>query len=119
MHTNIKFTGVAHDDALRAYAEEKVGTVAKLLDGAAYEAAICSVELRRDAHHQNGDVCYAEVTLEAEGKVYRVQKEEPSFEKAIDKVKDDLREQLREAKQRHEHRFHKGTQQIKAEVRGL
>ena len=119
MQINIKFTGTVHDDVLRAYAEEKVHAVAKLLTPTVFDAAICSIELQRDARHQSGDVYHAEVTLEAEGKVYRVRKEEQSFEKALDKVKDDILQELREAKERHEHLLHKGNTRIKEEIRGV
>ena len=80
------------------------------------ESAVCDVEFRHDTHHQSGDVCYAEVTLEADGKVYRASKVEQSLEKAIDKVKDDILQELRVEKQRREHNFMKGAQQAKGMI---
>ncbi|MBP9760256.1 MAG: HPF/RaiA family ribosome-associated protein [Candidatus Pacebacteria bacterium] len=117
MKINIKFTGTEADDALRAYAEEKVLAFAKLLPDEAMEASVCDIEFKQDAHHQSGDVCYAEVTLEAEGKVYRASKVEQTFEKAIDKVKDDVLQELRVEKQKNEHHFMKGAQQVKEMMR--
>lgn len=113
MKINTKFTDTEPDDVLRAYAEEKVLAFDKLLDDADMEGAICDIEFRHDTHHQSGDVCYAEVTLEAGGKVYRASKAEPSFEKAIDKLKDDILQALRANKTKHEHNFMKGAREVK------
>ncbi len=113
MIINIKFTDTEKDDDLRAYAEEKVEAFGKLLRDDDMASAVCDVEFRKDTHHQNGDVCYAEVTLEAGGKVYRATKEEPTLEKAIDKVKDDVLQALRVEKQKREHKFLKGAQEAK------
>jgi len=107
---HIKFTDTPSDDVLRAYAEEKVAAFAKLLDPAAFDAAKCAIEFRKSTHHRTGDVCYAEVTLHAEGKVYRSSKEEPTLKKAIDKVKDDILEELRVEKRRAAHERMKGRE---------
>lgn len=107
---HVKFTNTPSDDTLRAYAEEKVAAFAKLLDSVAFDAAKCDVEFRRSTHHRTGDVCYAEVTLRAGGKVYRSSKEESTLTKAIDKVKDDILEELRVDKRRAAHERAKGRE---------
>jgi len=117
MKTNIKFTDTEHDDTLRTYVEQKVATFTKLLSEDEATAAICSVELQRDTHHQNGDVCTAEVTLEVTGRIYRVTKTEPTLEKAIDKVKDDVLEALRAEKEKHRDSLRKGATQAKEMMR--
>lgn len=118
MKINFKFTDTEPDTVLRAYAEEKVESFGKLLHGKDLEGAVCNVEFRHDAHHQSGDVCYAEVTLEAGGEVVRVSKIEPTFEKAIDKVKDDVLQALRVQKQKREHDFLKGAREAKGMLQG-
>lgn len=90
MKTNIKFTDTNPNDALRAYAEKKIEMFKKLLTKEESDAAVCSAEFRRCTKHQTGKVCTAEITLEVSGRVYRVSKDEPTFRKAIDKVKDDI-----------------------------
>lgn len=100
MRTNFKFTGMRVNKALREYANIKVGSFSKLLHANDEEGAVCDVEFRRTSPQHNGDVCYAEINLEAGGKLYRVSKEEPTFEKAIDKVKDDILAQLRGVKEK-------------------
>jgi ribosome-associated translation inhibitor RaiA len=118
MKINIKFTDTDSDDTLREYAEEKVASFGKLLGDEELEAAICNIEFRHSTHHQSGDVCTAEVTLEAGGKLYRSAKDEPRFEKAIDKVKDDILAALRSDKQKTKHKFIKGATEIKERLRG-
>jgi len=117
MKTNIKFTDMEPSNELRDYAELKVASFGKLLHEQELEAAVCDVEFKRDTHHQSGDVCYAEVTLEAGGKVYRVSKVEPNFEKAIDKVKDDVIAVLREDKERHKDSVRRGGREAKEMLR--
>lgn len=117
MRINIRFTDTERDEQLRGYVEEKVSSFAKLMADREFDAAVCNIELKHSTHHHTGDVCYAEVTLEVEGKVHRSSKEEPTFEKAIDKVKDDILQSLREAKERTEHKFIKGAQKGKEMLR--
>ncbi len=113
MKINFKFTDTEPDDILRAYAEEKVMSFTKLLTDADIEGAVCVIEFRRSTKHQSGDVCTAEVTLEAGGKIHRVSKDEPSFEKAIDKVKDDILHSLRAEKEKGKHLLKRGGRMLK------
>jgi ribosome-associated translation inhibitor RaiA len=78
---------------------------------------VCDVELSHDAHHQKGDVCMAEVTLEVNGTLHRSTKMEPKLEKAIDKVKDDILASLRTEKGKHEDSVRKGAAEAKAMLR--
>jgi ribosomal subunit interface protein len=113
MQTNIRFTGMDTSDKLRDYVEEKTLSFTKLLHDEIASSAICAYELKRSTKHQKGDVCTVECTLEADGKVYRVCKEEPTFEKAIDKVKDDILQSLRDDKEKNSQSFKKGAAKIK------
>lgn len=98
MQLNIKFTDTERDDALKAYTDEKVLSFKKLLSDNDFDGAVCHVEFRRSTRHLTGDVCYAEVTLDAGGRQYRASKEESTLMKAIDKVKDDILAALRKDK---------------------
>lgn len=118
MILNFKFTDTESDDTLRAYTESKVASFEKLLDQESADAAVCAIEFRRSTKHQTGDVCTAEVTLEADGKIYRVSKDEPTFEKAIDKVKDDIIESLRSEKGKIKSLVKKGGRALKKMIRG-
>lgn len=118
MQVNIKQTDVAIDDELKAYVMLKTEAFQKLLEPGVYDAAICDVELRHSTHHQKGDVCYVEVNLEADGKLYRASKTEKTFEKAVDKVKDDVLQALRSNKTRARRGFLKGAARVKEWFRG-
>jgi ribosome-associated translation inhibitor RaiA len=113
MKTHVKFTGMERDDTLRTYAEEKVAAFHKFLRDPIFEAAVCDIEFRKDAHHQSGDTCFAEITLEADGKIHRATKNETTHEKAIDKLKDDILDSLRAEKGRTEAHFLKGAREVK------
>jgi len=113
MKINIKFTDTEVNDKLREYAESKVSSFEKLLGDTDPNAVFCYIEFRRSTHHQSGKVCTAEVTLEANGKIYRSTKVEPKFEKAIDKVKDDIIQALRVDKGKSRDLLRKGSSEIK------
>jgi ribosomal subunit interface protein len=113
MQTNIRFTGMDTSNKLRDYIEEKSSSFTKLLHKHTASAAVCVYELTRSTKHQKGDVCTVECTLEADGKVYHVSKDEPTFEKAIDKVKDDILQCLREDKEKNSDLYLKGATKIK------
>jgi ribosomal subunit interface protein len=118
MQINIKFTDTPVDDRLRAYANEKVNAFTKILHGRELEATVCDIEFQRSTHHQTGDVCRAEVTLDTGSKVYRSSKEEPTLEKAIDKVKDDILAELRNDKGRARDLVRRGAATMKRMLRG-
>lgn len=113
MKTNYKFTDTPSNDTLRAYAQTKVDAFEKLLSKEQADAAICAVEFSRSTKHQTGKICTAEVNLEADGKLYRVTKDEPTFEKAIDKVKDDILRSLRGEKEKSIEATRKGAGEFK------
>ena len=117
MKINYKFTDTDSDDTLRAYADQKIASFTKLLNDEENEGAVCVVEFRRFAKRNSGDVCTAEVTLEAAGKIHRVSKDEPTFEKAIDKVKDDILHSLREEKEKEERFVKQGGRVLKKMLR--
>jgi len=119
MKIQIKYTNIEHSDALQKYAEEKVGgAVQKIVHEDALGGAICDIELQRETGMEEGETCRAEVTLEVEGKVYRVEKTEPNINKAIDKVKDDITQVLRKDKEQKKDAFIKGAQDAKKMLRG-
>ncbi len=113
MKTNIRFTGIEPNKKLSLYATKKMEACKKVLDIESAKASVCDIELIQSTKHNKGDICTAECTLEARGKVYRVSKKEPVFEKAIDKVKDDLLEQLKTDKEKGLQSFKKGAKAIK------
>ena len=113
MKTSYKFTDTEPDDELRAYAQTKIDAFEKMLGKSDISGAVCDVEFRRSTKHQTGKVCTAEVNLEVDGKLFRVSKDEPTFEKAIDKVKDDILHSLREEKEKNKDQMKRGGRTFK------
>jgi ribosome-associated translation inhibitor RaiA len=116
MKKNFKFTDTEPDALLQAYAEKKIDSFTKLLTDEEADAAICYTEFRRSTRHQKGKVCTAEITLEVTGKVYRVTKDEPTFKKAIDKVKDDILASIREDKGKGKKSVRTGARKAKSMI---
>ncbi len=101
MKLNIKATGIDLTPALRAYIEEKIGSVAKFIkrwdDTGAVEAR---VEVARTTkHHHKGDVFYAEVNVHLPGKVVRAEGTDADMRAAIDRVRDTLRREVEKYKE--------------------
>lgn len=118
MQLSIKFTDMGRDEDARAYAEEKTAAFSKVIDAAFLDAAFCNVEFKKSAHHQSGDVCYAEVTLETDGKIYRASEEAATLRNAMDKVKDEIVRQLERSKSKKENVFRRGARLAKRLLRG-
>lgn len=117
MKISFKFTDTEPDDTLREYAETKVEAFKKLIGKKDIDGAVCDVEFQRSTKHQTGKVCTAEINLEVNGKLFRVTKNEPTFEKAIDKVKDDILHALRAEKEKTEGLAKRGGRMLKKMLR--
>ena len=119
MKVHIKFSDMERDEALRAYAEEKMNMFSKYIDRALFDASVCGIEFKKSTHHQKGDVCYAEVTLETNGTLYRASTEASSLREAVDTVKDEIMRQISRNKEKKENIFRKGSRLAKRLLRGV
>ena len=81
--------------ALRAYAEEKIGRVAKILDSMIMSAEV-ELFTERNPSIENGQV--AEVTVYTKGHVIRAKEASPDMYAAIDLVSEKLERQVRKFK---------------------
>lgn len=91
MDIEVKAQGIELTDALKTYAEEKLGMLEK------YENQITRIdcELKMDSHkHQHGDIYTCTGHVFVPGKDFFVEKQEEDLYKSIDKVKDHLQEML-------------------------
>lgn len=111
MTINIQGTGIALTDAIRAYAEEKFGSLTKYFDN--IQQINIDVGLVNN-HHKKGDVFYAEANVHVPGTMLRVVKEEPDLYKAIDKVKDHFKVELGKIKEKMRTRDKKTLREQKA-----
>ncbi len=97
---NISFKATRFDitPAIRAYAEEKVRMIERLLDVNATEARV-EIELEQTTrHHQSGDIFRAEINLYTAQLNLRTEAQKEDLYAAIDVAKDELVEELRRSK---------------------
>jgi ribosomal subunit interface protein len=97
MIINIRGTNIELTEALKNYAEEKIGELEKYFGN--IRQADIDIGLRSH-HHNKGDIYYAEVNLHVPGELVRVVKEEADLYKAIDKVKDHMKVDLKKRKEK-------------------
>jgi len=89
MKINIKATKVELSAEVKEYVEKKIAMLDKYLGDVV--VTNCDVELEHSLTTQNkGDVYRVEVNLSVPGTILRVEKNEKTLNKAIDKVKDHL-----------------------------
>ena len=95
---NFKFNDLNEAQALASVVDQKMAAFDKYLHE--NQPATCDVEFEKVASHQNGQVHRVEVNLMINGKLFRAEATEESFEKAIDEVRDELDKELRHAKEK-------------------
>lgn len=77
----------------------------------------CHIEFEKLTSHQNGDVHRVEVNLSANGKMFRAEATEGSFEVAIDTVRKELERELSKAHEKHDTLIKRGRRKIKEMLR--
>lgn len=110
-----KATNTHLDGAWQDLIEQKFKSLEKYL-GRASDTK-CQVEFEKTAPHQNGDVHRVEANLYVDGKLFRAEATEHSFELAIDAVKADLDRELGKSHQKKETLLKKGGRKIKEMLR--
>ncbi len=100
MQINLKTKDIEMTDAIRQYVDERMETIAKIVDE--YDpAAMVEVEVGKSTqHHNKGPFMRAEMTLSFLGNVFRSEEEREDLYESIDMAKDDLRRQVVEHKER-------------------
>ncbi len=99
MQARIKATKIDLTSELKQYIQEKVDMLEKYLGD--IQVLNCDVEvglIKRGAN--SGKIYRAEINLELPGDLLRVEKEEESLYKAIDKVKDHLTRSIKRYKEK-------------------
>lgn len=100
MEIKIKTTAIELTDAIRQYVDERMESIAKLVDD--YDsAAMVEVEVGKSTqHHNKGPYMVAEINLTFLGNLFRAVEEREDLYEAIDVCKDDVRRQLVDHKDR-------------------
>ena len=92
MKTQIKASNVELTEALKDYIQKKMDHLYRFVN---HKNAIAYVEIEKTTnHHKKGEVFRAEVNVEIDGDVVRVEKTTPDLYKSIDKIKDEMEVQL-------------------------
>jgi len=100
MEIKIKATAIELTDAIRQYIDERMESIAKLVDE--YDsAAMVEVEVGKSTkHHNKGPYMMAEINLTFLGNLFRAAEEREDLYEAIDVCKDEVRRQLVDHKDR-------------------
>ena len=93
---NFKFNGIEEAKLLVDVVEQRFNTLQKMVpDGA---VVVCEVEFERVSAHQHGRIYRVETNLSIDGRLYRAEATENTFEEAIAKIRDELDYELSRAK---------------------
>jgi ribosomal subunit interface protein len=100
MHIDIHASHIELNATLRAFIEEKMSDVMRLL-GDQESSARLRVEVGMPSgHHNKGEVFYAEANLQTQGELMRADSTHADMHSAIVEVKDKLQEQIVSMKER-------------------
>lgn len=114
MKTNIKATGIELTPALRAYVEEKLETIERLLDSSE-ESLMANVEIGKTTnHHHNGEVFRAEINIHTHGRHFRAASTDLDLYAAIDLVKDEVMSEVKSYRSKQNTLFRRGGRRIKS-----
>ena len=95
MQITVNGRGIDLTDAIRDYAEKKIGGLDKFYNKIIRANITVGME---NHHHQKGQIFIAECKLEVPGKDLFASKNEKTLYKAIDKIKDYLEGELKKHK---------------------
>ncbi len=113
LNISFKATQFEITPAIRAYAEEKVRMIERLLDDRDADAR-AEVELEQTTrHHQSGDIFRAEINLHTAQLNLRTEAEEGDLYAAIDVAKDELVEEIRRSKDKKSSMMRRGGRMFK------
>ena len=96
LQINHKYNGLEEAKALTDLVESKMQVLEKFTNGT--NSVLCEVEYEKVAEQQTGKIYRMEVNATIDGKLFRAEATEESFEQAIDEVRNELDKEIRRAK---------------------
>ncbi|MFN3187939.1 MAG: ribosome hibernation-promoting factor, HPF/YfiA family [Candidatus Paceibacteria bacterium] len=108
-----KHTNTDVDYELQSILTQKITPLEKYFE----EPTIVEVEFKKEAPKNNGEVFVVEVNCTVKGELYRAVAMSETFEKSIDKARNELDKELRRAKKKRGSMFRKGARRIKDMMR--
>lgn len=102
MKIDIKATNLELTPAIRAYIEEKIGSLERFLKRFETKSEIeVFIEIARTTkHHRHGNVLYAEAVIPLGKKILRAEHSDWDIRVAIDKIKDKLQQEIKKYKEK-------------------
>lgn len=98
--------------SISEYLDKKLKSLEKFVSRGS--EAIARVEVGRSTkHHNKGDVHFAEINLDIDGKKFRAVVEGNDLYRAIDEVKDEIVGEVTRASKKAKHLAKRGSQKIK------
>lgn len=114
MRIIIKATNTKLSPSIHQYIEEKIGGLDKFLQKYNPDLIEARVEVGKTTRGQrHGDIFRAEVNLNINGHLIRVEETEGSLAAAIDSVKDELKREIRRYKNKQETKYIRGARSWK------
>ena len=110
--TNIKATNTDLTPELRVLAEERLAPLVKFVPSGG-QVKVCDIELEKRPEHQTGKIFRAEVNIEIDGKLFRAEATDETFENALDRVRDMLQREIRKDKERGQTMLRRGGARVK------
>ena len=87
--------------SIRAFVDEKIGSISKFLRPAENSLAEARVEVAKPSkHHKSGFVYYAEVNLKIGSQFFRAEAEHLDLHTAINFTRDEIERQIKEHKEK-------------------
>jgi len=111
--TQIKFTNIKPDEALKEYTEMRLEKVKHLAENIQDEI-ICRVEFALRTKHRQGDIFMAEIQLRIAGADLRVVREKDDLRAAIDEARDELLEEIKKTKKKSESLYRRSGRKVKS-----
>lgn len=103
MKINIKATNIELTQPLKAYIEEKIGSLGKFLTKFGDDEIQISVDAGRSTrHHHKGDVYHVDITVGLPRATLRAEEDDWDLRVAINSAKDKLKKELAKYKEKNE-----------------
>ena len=119
MKINIKGTNIELTPPIRAYLEDKLNSLARLVDQHDTEA-ILQAEVGKDSrHHKHGEVFRAEINLHLPGRDLRAESFNDDLYAAIDLVKDEIVNEFKSFRAKRSTVVRRGARALKNLIKGL
>jgi len=118
MKIRIKATNIKLTPAIKAYAENKIGDLEKLLKNVKKNVLKADIEIGKiTKQQQKGKVFRAEINLNMPGKLLRAESVQWDLQVAIDEIKQDMEREIRKYKGKQEAKYKRGARIAKKKIR--